>query len=191
MTGSVSGGRFLTGSGAARSPPRARCPKGRYHTSDGLAASDRPMRSASCGSSELVSVSTATSGAARSRATRSGMAAGSSTTMQLHAGVVSSAASRRPRRGLTARLLGRIARSGEASRQRVELSSLRRRTTRSRSGSAMVSWSRSNSTGTSRRNVTSSLEAAPHPPGQQRFARRLPLTSDACARTSRDRHSRR
>ena len=61
--GSESGGRFRTGAGAASSPPTGRWPNGRYQTSVGLAASERPTSSASRGSSWTVSVSSATSGA--------------------------------------------------------------------------------------------------------------------------------
>ena len=49
---SASGGRFLTGAGAASSPAGGRWPNGRYQTSVGLAASESPTSSASCGSSD-------------------------------------------------------------------------------------------------------------------------------------------
>src|ERR1051326_62866 len=77
--GSVRGGRLVTGAGAASSPPRGRCPKGRYHAASAAIASERPIRSASWGSSELVSVSRATSDAARRVRAKSGRRAGSST----------------------------------------------------------------------------------------------------------------
>ena len=56
IAGSASGGRFRTGAGAASSPAGGRCPNGRYHTSVGLAASDSPTSSASCGWSERAGV---------------------------------------------------------------------------------------------------------------------------------------
>ena len=82
---SVIGGRFVTGIGAASSPPRGRWPNGRYQTSVGLAASESPISSALWGRSELVSVSKATSGAWRSRWASAGRSAGSSMMMTLGA----------------------------------------------------------------------------------------------------------
>ena len=77
--------------GAASSPPAGRWASGRYQTSVGLAASERPTISASRGSMLDVSTSSATSGARRSRSTSAGISAGSSTTLTATLGAESRA----------------------------------------------------------------------------------------------------
>ena len=82
--------------GGARTGDTRRCP--------GSMARESPTRSASWGSSELVSVSRATTGAARSRATRSGSSAGSSTIGDLDRGSRQRTAARRGGRRPRARV---------------------------------------------------------------------------------------
>src|SRR5207247_3872913 len=73
------GGRFLGGTPPASSPSGATCANGRYQERPGAPASDMPTSAARIGSSDVVSVSSATSGARRHSATTAASAAGSST----------------------------------------------------------------------------------------------------------------
>src|SRR6185437_12711940 len=84
--GLVSGGRLVTGAGAASSPSAGRWLNGKYHASLELAASERPTSSPPRGAALLVLVSSDTSPAWRSRTTISGNAAGSSIIVTTAAG---------------------------------------------------------------------------------------------------------
>src|SRR5207244_776988 len=76
--GLESGGRLRGGSPAASSPSGARWPKGRYQDRSGVTASDIPTSVARSGSTDVVSVSSATSGAARHSARTAATPAASS-----------------------------------------------------------------------------------------------------------------
>src|SRR5918996_4165592 len=74
-----SGGRFTGGGPASSSPSGGRCANGRYHARPGATASDNPTSRARIASIEVVSASSATSGAARQAATTSASTRGSVT----------------------------------------------------------------------------------------------------------------
>src|SRR3989440_5098174 len=75
----VSGGRLRGAVPPASSPSAATCANGKYQDRPGATASDIPTRSARIGSSDVVSVSSATSGARRHSATTAANSAASST----------------------------------------------------------------------------------------------------------------
>src|SRR6058998_701615 len=84
--GLASGGRLRGGLPPASSPSGATCANGKYHERPGATARDIPTSSPRIGSSDDVSVSSATRGARRHSATMTARAAGSSTIVGSAAG---------------------------------------------------------------------------------------------------------
>src|SRR5207245_5009944 len=82
----ASAGRLRGGVPPASSPSGATCANGRYHDRPGATARDIPTSSPRIGSSDDVSVSSATRGARRHSATMTARAAGSSTIVGSAAG---------------------------------------------------------------------------------------------------------
>src|SRR5437016_2086880 len=155
------GGRLRGGVPPASAPSGATCANGRYHERPGATASDMPTSSARIGSSDEVSVSSATSGARRHSATSAASAPGSSTIVGSTSRAVGTGGSAPPDGGWAAAagaLVPTASSDPSFGMSERNSSSVNSSLKRARSGGRTRSPSRSSVSGTLRRMVTRSRD---------------------------------